>query len=101
MSLTTSISKARAHRIAVSTFFFIAGSTFASWASGIPDIKTKLLLTDAGPGAVLFSLPMGPMASLPFSGYLVSRFGSKHIVIITALLYPLTLILPVVALSRL
>ena len=101
MSLTTSISKARAHRIAVSTFFFIAGFTFASWASRIPDIKTKLLLTDAGLGAVLFSLPMGLMVSLPFSGYLVSRFGSKHIVIITALLYPLTLILLGVAPSRL
>lgn len=93
MSFYHSISTNRAHRISVSTFFFIAGFTFASWASRIPDIKTKLLLSDAGLGAVLFALPMGLMISMPFAGYLVGRFGSRKIVIITALLYPLTLIL--------
>ena len=93
MSFPISIPSSRTHRIAVSTFFFIAGFTFSSWASRIPDIKTKLLLSDAGLGAVLFALPVGLMVSMPFSGYLVARFGSSRIVIITALLYPLTLIL--------
>ncbi|MEO5889569.1 MAG: MFS transporter [Ferruginibacter sp.] len=93
MSLTISIPATRTHRIAVSVFFFIAGFTFASWASRIPDIKTKLLLTDAGLGAVLFALPVGLMLGLPFSGYLVARFGSRIVMIITAMLYPLTLIL--------
>ncbi|MEP7107235.1 MAG: MFS transporter [Ferruginibacter sp.] len=93
MSLTLSMPSSRANRIAVSTFFFIAGFTFASWASRIPDIKTKLLLSDAGLGAVLFALPLGLMISLPFTGYLVARFGSRKIVIISAMLYPLTLIL--------
>ena len=93
MSLTFTIPSTRAHRIAVSTFFFIAGFTFASWASRIPDIKTKLLLSDAGLGAVLFALPVGLMVSMPFSGYLVSKFGSRRVVIITAIFYPLTLIL--------
>src|ERR1700712_1311993 len=91
MPLTFSIPSARAHRIAVSTFFFIAGFTFASWASRIPDIKTKLLLSDTGLGAVLFSLPVGLMVSLPFSAYAVARFGSRRIVIITSILYPFTL----------
>lgn len=93
MELPFSLPIARVHRIAVSTFFFIAGFTFASWASRIPDIKTKLALSDAGLGGVLFFLPIGLMVSLPFSGFLVSRFGSRNIVIITALLYPLTLII--------
>lgn len=93
MSLNFSIPSSRAHRIAVSTFFFIAGFTFSSWASRIPDIKTTLLLSDAGLGAVLVALPLGLMTSMPFSGYLVARFGSKKIMIITAIFYPLTLIL--------
>ncbi|MEO6731104.1 MAG: MFS transporter [Ferruginibacter sp.] len=93
MSLAFSISSTRAHRIAVSTFFFIAGFTFASWASRIPDIKTTLHLSDAGLGGVLFALPVGLMVSMPVSGYLVTRFGSRSILILTALIYPLTLIL--------
>jgi MFS family permease len=77
----------------VSVFFYVAGLTFASWASRIPDIKTKLGLNDAAFGSVLFALPCGLMTSLPLSGYLVTRFGSKRVVTVAALLYPLVLIL--------
>jgi len=77
---------ARANRVAVSVFFFIAGLDFASWTSRIPDIKTKLHLNDAAFGGILFALPMGLMLSLPASGYLVTRFGSRRIVITFAAL---------------
>jgi len=77
----------------VSVFFFIAGLTFASWASRIPDIKTKLQLTEAGLGAVLFALPVGQLVSLPLSGWLTSRFGSRQMLIGAAILFPLTLLL--------
>ena len=83
----------RIYRIAISAFFFVAGLTFATWASRIPDIKTKLQLSDAGLGLLLFALPVGQMVSLPISAALVSRFGSKSLIITGALLYPLTLIL--------
>ncbi len=89
-SLTLS---ARAYRIAVSVFFFVAGLTFASWASRIPDIKTKLQLSEAVLGGVLFALPVGQLVSLPISGWLISRFGSRQLIIGAAILYPLTLIL--------
>ena len=69
----------KANRFAVSCFFFIAGITFASWASRIPDIKAILHLSDAGLGGVLFALPVGSMTSLPLSGWLVAKFGSKRI----------------------
>lgn len=82
----------RTYRIAASVFFFIAGLTFATWASRIPDIQNKLQLSDAGLGGVLFSLPVGLMVSLPLSGWLVSKFGSRKMVVIGALLYPLILI---------
>ena len=92
MSLAVSIPTNRIHRIAVSIFFFIAGFNFASWASRIPDIKTKLELSEAGLGAVLFSLPVGLMVSMPFAGFLVSRFGSRKVLIAVATLYPVALI---------
>jgi len=83
----------RIHRIAVSVFFFIAGLTFASWASRIPDIKDKLHLSEAGLGSVLFALPVGLMASLFLSGWLVSKYGSRRIVTAGAIVYPLILVL--------
>ena len=83
----------RIHRIAVSVFFFIAGLTFSTWASRIPDIKEKLQLSEAGLGSVLFALPVGLMASLLITGWLISRYGSKRVVIGSALLYPAILIL--------
>lgn len=83
----------RIYRIATSVFFFIAGLTFATWASRIPDIQNKLQLSDAGLGGVLFALPAGLMTSLPLSFWLVGNFGSRKLVIAGAILYPMTLIL--------
>lgn len=83
----------RAYRIAISCFFFIQGLTFASWASRIPDIKNSLLLGDAALGAILLSLPIGQFFALALSGYLVTRYGSRIVLITTSVLYPATLLL--------
>lgn len=83
----------RKYRIATSVFFFIAGLTFSSWASRIPAIQSKLHLSDGALGGVLFSLPAGLMVSLPFSGWLVSRFGSRPTMITGSVFYPLILLL--------
>jgi len=93
MNLSIQAGRIRIYRVAVSAFFFIAGLTFASWASRIPDVKTALQLSDARLGAVLFALPAGLMTSLLFAGWLVSRFGSRKIMIAAALLYPAILVL--------
>jgi MFS family permease len=82
----------RSYRIATSVFFFIAGLTFSTWASRIPAIQTKLQLSEAGLGSLLFALPVGLMVSLPLSGWLVSKFGSKSMVLIASLLYPFLLL---------
>jgi MFS family permease len=92
MPSALSIPTNRVHRIAVSAFFFIAGFSFASWASRIPDIKTKLELSEAGLGSALFALPVGLMVSMPFAGFLVARFGSRKVLITAAVLYPVVLI---------
>lgn len=91
MALSMALPQNRAYRISVSTFFFIAGLNFATWASRIPDIKLKLHLTDAGFGTVLFALPVGLMTSLPLSGWLVSKYGSKQMALLAALCYPVLL----------
>lgn len=93
MNLTLSFPTQRYYRIGVSTFYFIQGITFATWASRIPDIQQALHLSDGLLGSVLFALPVGQLAAMALSGYLVSRFGSKRILSIAACLYPAVLLL--------
>jgi MFS family permease len=88
MNIALSFPTQRYYRIAVSAFFFIMGFTFATWASRIPDIKTALHLSDAGLGTVLLGIPVGQMVAMFLSGYLVTKFGSKRTMIVSALLYP-------------
>jgi len=99
MEITLSINPLRIKRIAVSAFFFIAGVTVASWASRIPDFKNKLGLSDAELGAVLFAVPVGQLISLPLSGWLTWRFGSRQLLISAAIFFPLNLILLAIAAS--
>lgn len=83
--------KRRLHRIAVSSFFFLAGICFASWASRIPDIQVKLQLNSAALGGILLCLPVGLLCSLPISGFLVAKYGSRIIVMFASVLYATTL----------
>lgn len=78
-------------RIAVSIFFFCQGITFATWASRIPDIKTVLSLSDAALGSILLALPAGQLVTLPFSGRIVARFGSRNVIRIALILYTIGL----------
>jgi MFS family permease len=88
----TSITSNRAHRIAVSAFFFLFGFVFASWASRIPAIQNKLGLSETELGLVLFSLPVGLLVSLPISGWLVAKKGSKTVACIAAIVYSCLLV---------
>ena len=78
-------------RIAVSVFFFCQGLAFASWTSRIPDIKTKLHLNEAALGTILLALPIGQLCTMPLSGRLVTRFGSKYVLRLAAAGYVIAL----------
>jgi len=83
----------RKNRISVSIFFFLAGFTFASWASRILDIKIELGLNEAQLGGILFSLPVGLMVSLLLAGALITKFGSRSVVIFSAVAYAVNLVM--------
>jgi MFS family permease len=82
----------RAYRAAVATLFFLQGLCFATWASRIPTIQQSLQLSDGELGLLLFALPVGSMIALPLSGWLVTRFGSKTIVVNVLIAYALLLV---------
>jgi len=50
-------------------------------------------LNEAGLGTVLFALPVGSMLSLPVAGILVTKFGSRNIMLFSAIVYALLLCL--------
>lgn len=79
-------------RLAVGAIFFLPGLIFASWASRIATIQQTLHLSDAALGAILFSIPVGLMLSLPFAGWLISHVGSRKLAIIGLLAYGLALL---------
>lgn len=79
-------------RIAVGAVFFLPGLIFASWASRIATIQQTLNLSDASLGAILFSIPVGLILSLPVAGWLVSHIGSRKLVLAGLVMYALALI---------
>jgi MFS family permease len=79
-------------RVAVGAMFFMAGLCFASWASRIASIQTHLGLSFAALGGVLSALPVGLMCSLPFSGWIITKIGSRRLLIIALTIYGLTLV---------
>ncbi|HWZ16862.1 MAG TPA: MFS transporter [Mucilaginibacter sp.] len=79
-------------RVAVGALFFMAGLCFASWASRIATVQQTMGLSDAALGAVLFSLPVGLMCSLPFSGWIITKIGSKRLLLSAILVYGMALV---------
>jgi MFS family permease len=90
ITLQQPISKLRL-RIAVGALFFMAGLCFASWTSRIGDIQKSLHLSFAGLGGVLSALPVGLLCSLPFSGWVISKIGSRRLLIVSLCFYGITL----------
>jgi MFS family permease len=82
----------KAYRAAVATLFFLQGLCFATWASRIPTIQQSLQLSDGALGFILLALPVGSMIALPLSGWFVTRFGSKTVVVNVLIVYALLLV---------
>jgi MFS family permease len=64
-------------RNALSTYFFLSGICFASWASRIPTIKTFFNFNEAELGTILLTMPISSLIGLPISGWLVAKFDSR------------------------
>ena len=78
-------------RLAISIYFFFSGLVFSSWVSRIPHIKDEFGFNEAELGGILFMLPLGSLAALPISGWLVQKFSSRVIGLLSILLYTVLL----------
>jgi MFS family permease len=74
-------------RAAIGSLFFMHGLCFSSWASRIPAIQEKMQMSEAQLGSILFAIPIGSVLSMPVAAWLVSRVGSRQVLIFAILLY--------------
>jgi len=74
-------------RLANAVFFFLSGLGYATWASRIPNIQKQLNLNEAELGGILFAMPIGLMVTIPITGQLLSKFSSRTVMLIGAVLF--------------
>ncbi|MBO6103193.1 MAG: MFS transporter [Opitutales bacterium] len=78
--------------MAASAFFFLLGFGFSCWATRISDIQLQFGLNDAELGSMLLLIPIGQFFTMPLSGFLVGKYGSKKVLALAGVVYPLSLI---------
>ena len=77
--------------------FFTNGLVIGSWVVRIPAVKERLGLGDGLLGVALLGMAVGALVAMPIVGALVSRFGSRRIVGVTALVLAASLLAPALA----
>jgi MFS family permease len=78
-------------RRATSTLFVVDGMTFGTWAALIPSFQQRFGLSDGQLSWVLFGLVLGALISMPLTGQLIARWGSRAIALPAALTFCATL----------
>ncbi len=72
--------------------FLVHGLVFSTWVSRIPAIQAQLKLNNGVLGLTLLSAAVGAVATIPFAGWLVTRYGSKPISIAGGVLFSFSIV---------
>ena len=86
-----------AARVAVLGVFALNGFALANWFVRIPAIQDELGLGEGLLGLALLAAAVGALVSMPLTGALVSRLGSRRVVGVTALSLSFSVVLPALA----
>ncbi len=78
-------------RISLSSYFFLLGFGFASWASRIPSIKENFDFNEAELGSLLLAMPISSLLGLPVSGWLVSKYNSRVPLFVSFVVFAISL----------
>ncbi|SDK81354.1 Fucose permease [Glycomyces sambucus] len=70
-----------ARRNALSALFFLPGITISSWVTRTPDVRDLVGASTAQMGLILFGLSVGSMTGILAAGPLVSRWGTRPVMI--------------------
>ncbi|MFT2719059.1 MFS transporter [Deinococcus sp. A31D244] len=80
-------------RWATMAAFFINGGAMAVWAANIPSVREQLRLSETTLGFALLAIAVGSVGALSIAGRLIARYGSRPVIIATAI--PTILLVPV------
>lgn len=86
-----------ATRLATRLAFLVAGFGIACWAPLVPYVQSRLAVDTAVFGLLLLCLGLGSVGAMLLTGYLVTVYGSRPIVVAGAL--GMSLVLPLLTLS--
>lgn len=73
-------------RLVVNIIFFVNGFILANWASKIPFLQTKYGMDNSDMGYILLGYSIGAFVAMPMSGWLIQRYGSRHVTFFSAVL---------------
>jgi predicted MFS family arabinose efflux permease len=90
--------KVKAARKAVLLIFLVCGIGLSSWAPMVPFAKLALGLSEADLGVVLLSLGAGAILTMPLTGLLINKYGSRRISLFSAII--IAVFLPLLLLAR-
>ncbi|MET7451300.1 MFS transporter [Streptomyces sp. NPDC005574] len=71
--------------MAIAALFCFLGFQYATWASRLPALKTRLGLNETEVGLLLMACGAGAAASFPLVAYLMKRLGSRSLSLLSAL----------------
>lgn len=72
----TEIKRARFGTMAV---FFVCGIGHGTWAPRLAELKEQVGASDGELGIALLMIGLGALVAMPFTGYLVGRYGSRAV----------------------
>lgn len=87
----------RREQIAIAALFFLLGFQYATWASRLPAIATRLHITTVGIGILLLACGVGGATSFPLVAFLMRKLGSRRVSGLAALILGLCLPLLILA----
>ncbi len=74
--------------------FLVHGLIVGAWVSRIPAVQSELHLNNGVLGLTLLSSAAGAICTIPFTGLLIGRFGSKRVTSISSIVFCLLIVLP-------
>lgn len=81
------------NRFAVSLTFFICGFIYSNWSSRLPRIQDNFALNNSDLGLILLFVAIGSLCSMPLTGWLIGKKGSKFSTIITLIPFSIVIII--------
>jgi MFS family permease len=84
-------------RWATATLFLVDGMSFGTWAALVPFFQERFSLSDGQLSWVLFGLVLGALISMPVTGHVIARRGSRTIAFPAVLGFCGALTLPALA----